>query len=401
MKTRILNILKIATILPLIMGVFGFPNATQADWTEIFGGAGSYNNYGYGYDYNQDETVGQHLGDIRLSKRVRREAVDQDYHETTVIRSGELVEVWIEVKNTSNETVTVAVSDQLDGGMVYKANSIRLDGQPTEPGLTSGNFYIEMGPKSVAIITYEVYACSGSGSAIRATAYSPGIGSATDAVIIESEDSYYTNSYYSYESTCMSQFYNSYSSNNSNAGQAGTFGTWTGVNNANAVNNSASNPFGDWTGVNNANSNQPSTVTTTPNSATNNPFADWTGVNNANGSNSNANNPFGDWTGVNNANGYSNGNNSPFGNWTGVNNADSTTNPFGDWTGVNNSNSGYDMRGYSTAGSVNGTRNSNVAGSQTYYVAPTTGVNKTAPLWFAGLVAAAFLLYKKRKFIFN
>lgn len=318
------------------MGVFAFPHATEADWSDIFGDYGS---YGYGYDYNAEQVIGQHTGEIRLSKRVRRVDHDQNYHETTVVRSGELVEVWIEVKNTSDVVATVAVSDQLGGSTVYKANSLRLDGQTTPAGLTSGNFFIEMDPDTVAIITYEIYVCGGSSSAIRANAYSPGIGSATDAVIIETEETVYSYSYSNYESTCMNQFYNPSSTavgnsgttlQNYSSGQSNIFGDWTGVNSANATNNTANNPFGDW-------------------------------------------------------------------------------------TGVNNNDSGYDMRGYSStpvainnasnSNSSAGTRNVAAANStpsnSTYFVSPTTGVSKNAPIWFAGLLSASFIIYKKRKLIFN
>jgi hypothetical protein len=154
----------------------------------------------------------------------------------------------------------------------------------------------------------------------------------------------------------------------------------TTYNSTNSINSNPNNPFGNWTGVNNATSGTNSTTNTNP--TTNNPFGGWTGVQN-NGTAGTASNPFGEWTGVQNS--------------------ESVTNPFGDWTGV--SNSGYDMRGYTTSSTAqtNTVSRATIDDSAltTYFVAPTTGVNKMAPLWFAGLLTVGFVLFKKRKLIFT
>lgn len=402
MISKFTKIFKYLLILPLFMGVFTYANQAQAiDWGGILGGNTDQYTSGSGlgglwgnansYDYNS--TSEQHTGDIRLKKQVRRVTQDQDYHETTTLRSGGEVEIRLEVRNTSNTAAIVTVTDQLGGSVVYKKDSLRLNGQPAAAGLTSSGMRLNMAGKSTGVITYNIYVCSGSNSVIRANAYAPGIGSATDGVIIQTPDTQFTNSYSGNDvAVCLNQF------QNNSAGQYGSAPSTT----------SAGNPFGDWTGVNNASS------TTTQ---TNNPFAGWTGVNNSNAASSTVNNPFGDWAGMNNSNPSTTQTNNPFGDWYGANSNSAQSNPFGDWAGVN-STSGYDMRGYTNntvaynSSSINSALNSS-AGTRsvsysdatptttTTYVAPTTGVNKFAPLLFAGFITAAFLIYKKRTLIFS
>lgn len=242
--------------------------------------------------------------------------------------------------------------------------------------------------------------------------------------------------------------------NSTTSTSSNPFGTWTGVNNSSSTTTAtSSNPFGTWTGVNNATS-APTTTSTS-----NNPFGDWTGVSNSNVTTSAAAtssaNPFGTWTGTNNATApaqtSSTTGGNPFGDWTGVNSDVSSTNPFGewhgvnsdyyssdnpmgiwtgvnptdpysneanngnglgDWTGVGPSEAKYDANGYtedawtgvspkdSYAG-VNSNVDTTASSAQPVRVAPTTGVNQTAPFVFAGLLTLAFLAYRNRKLLFN
>ncbi len=394
----------------MFTGSFVNTHTTSADWKDILTGSsssipgsgvlGSFGTNSYTQSYDAESIIGRSTGDIKLSKRVRRLDYDQEYHETTVIRSGMLVEVWIEVKNTSGQAAQVVVTDTMGGGTIYKANTLLVNGQTSQPGLTSNGLRISVPAKGVVIITYQMYVCSGSTSAIRATAYSAGIGSATDAIIIQQEYSQ-TDGYTNQVSTCYVQF--------QNQSTPVTSGTTTYTTTSTNSNYSSYNPFSDWNGVNND----------TSTNVAGNPFAGWSGVDNSASTNV-AGNPFAGWSGVNNA-ASTNVAGNPFAGWSGVNNSASTTNPFGDWSGTN-SNLGYSASGYSTgnastpsttvaqASTDYSSSRPNTAGytpatattvAPTNYVAPNTGVNKTAPIWFAGFLTAGFILFRKRKLIFN
>ncbi len=441
----------------MFMGVFAMPGQVKADWTDIFGGStnGSYGSYGtyggypiggilgsrgssygsygsYGYSDPYSSTSGYNDGNIKINKKVRRIGQDDNYHESALVRSGAIVEVLIEVKNNSKNPAPVVVTDEMGYSSVYKTGTYRLTGATSASGdLTSGGLYITIPAKGTATIIYQVYVCGGSYSSLRAYAYSAGVGSASDAVIIQTQDSQFTYSYANNTSTCLNQVQAVYTNNNNNTNYTSSnpFAGWTGVNNSGTTNSATtttvttnSNPFGDWTGVNNMGS---TTVTPAPVNTNNNPFGDWSGVNNMGvttvtptpQSNSN-NNPFGDWTGVNNLSntsannpfaGWSGVNNSssasnPFQDWSGVNNSTTTSNPFSDWSGVSTSASNYDASGYQasyanySAETTNPTR---TAATTPTYVAPKTGVDKTAPLVFAGFITLIFLAIKKRKLIFN
>lgn len=402
-----MNLSPIKFITPLLItlifvSVFAMPVTTHAAWGDILGQFGignttqSSNNYGQSYDYNS--TVGYNDGDIKLIKEVKRIGQDDKYHDIVEIRSGALVEVWIEVKNTSSRTVAnTVVRDELGGGSVYVKNSLRVNGQTSQPGLTSGGLRIAIPANGKATIIYHMNVCNGSTYPIRAYASAAGVGAATDAIIITSQN--FNVGQYSDSSTCFSEFQNFGNTVNATTGTASTsnpFGDWTGVNNAaSAV--PANNPFGDWYG---------STQTTT----TSAPFGEWTGVQ----SSSSNTNPFSDWYGSSQANTSSASN--PFGDWTGSSSTVNSSDSFGDWTGVHN-NSMYNESGYSNAGysetsaeatyalaTENYTSTMNDAGTAstpTYFVAPTTGVNPVAPFIFAGLLTAAFVIFRNRKLLFN
>ncbi len=459
MKKHIFNTIKQLAVLTLILGLFSTPATASADWTDIFGGifGGGNSNYSNSYE-NYDYTAQQNQGDLELSKRVRVVGQDSKYHEQRQVYSGTLVEIWIEVKNKSRYATQVVVTDELGGSTVYKAGSLSINGvATTKRGLTSGGLVLDIPAKDRSVITYLMYVCSGSNYAIRASAYAAGIGSATDAVIISTEYDYTPYGSYNHVGTCLNQQQNS--TNTTSTGYSGPpitsqttnpFGDWTGVNNSTATNPTASNPFSGWTGVNNS---TPTTTTTTTSVATSNPFGDWSGVNNSaqtaytantvnnpfagwtgvNNADAGAmgtmttntatvnstNSAFGDWTGVNNSDTTSNPfgdwygssrpstNSDPFGTWKGVNNSDSVANPFGDWTGVDNSNNSLasNSQGYTDGQSTN-TRSTPrqvaaVSTQTTNFVAPTTGVSKTTPVLFAAMLTAGFLIYRKRKLIFN
>lgn len=425
----------------MFMSVFAVPTQAKADWTDLLGqfGIGGYgqNNSNSGnFDYNS--TSAQSDGDIKIIKEVKRIGQDDNYHDDIEVRSGALVEVWIEVKNTSSAIANTTVRDEIGGSMVYVKNSLRVNNQTAQAGLTSGGLRLAIPAKSKLTIIYRMNVCGSSSNALRAYAYAAGIGAATDAIIIETE--HFSVNGYDETSLCISQFQNPTGSNantNTYNGNSGNpFGDWTGVNNSSGitannpfagwtgVNNStatsatANNPFGDWTGVNNSN--------TTPSaSSTNNPFGDWTGVNNSSSTGTTpTNNPFGDWRGVNNSGVNTAVSNNAFGEWTGVSSNQTSANPFGDWTGVQstgNTVSDYDMSGYSnnqadTSVTSNLAVRSNIVYADyaatpiadasstrtpTYFVAPTTGVNSAAPFVFAGLLAAAFMIFRNRKLLFT
>ncbi|HEX3099437.1 MAG TPA: hypothetical protein VHQ41_00500 [Patescibacteria group bacterium] len=353
MSPKLLRKISVLAITLITMGVFVHPSPANAGFFDgLLNTFGLGNGSGYGTS-TYDPTAAQHQGDLEVAKRVRRVDRDQDFHKNTTIRSGELVEVQITVKNNSSKyAAQTVVRDELGGSVVYVKNSLTVNGAPSAGGLTSGGLQITIPTKSSVTISYRMNVCSASGYALTASAYAGGVGSASDGASISMENQN-TNYYYgSYNDTanCLSQYENANSgtggyNNGSNYGNTGSytpttygnpFGDWTGVNNATSVTYSSapttsSNPFGDWTGVNNS-----STTTA------NNPFAGWSGVNNAS-STSSANNPFAGWTGVNNSNSNSAASSGAFGDWTGVNNSADTyaqNNPFGDWTGVNNANSG-------------------------------------------------------------
>jgi hypothetical protein len=475
-----------------MLGGFAVPaKASAIDFGSILGSIGiNYgSNSGYvsgsyygGYDYNSLSE--QHQGDIRLSKQVRDLTRGTGFRDSITVRSGSLVQVSLELKNTSRYDTDITVTDEISGSSVFKRNSLTLAGTPLNGSITSG-VSVHLAKKSDVTVYYEINVCSDAGYAARGYAYSAGIGSATDAAAIYTEQLQYGSS--NYVSTCLSNFQQAYYStgSNSNGTNSNPFGGWTGVNNADTgtytntnSNGTSSNPFGNWTGVNsntssssstnpfggwtgvNSNSSTTSTnpfggwsgVNSNTSSSSSNPFGGWTGVNNSNsgisssnsanpfgewsGVNSNtttatSSNPFGDWSGVNNANSYSSNSVNPFGSWSGVNSntsSSSSTNPFGGWTGVNNNDAGsysgsnsnssnssnpfgdwggVNSSGYSTAyastdsGVGSMTNYSSDQTASTYRVAPTTGVDKFTPIWFALLLTAAFLAYRKRKWLFN
>lgn len=455
------NLLKnfIAGILTLsLLGAFAIPAQASADFdlgsilasigigngsTSVSGTYSNSGSYG-GYDYNS--TSSQHQGDIQMGKVVRDLTRGSGFHENITVRSGSLVEVAIEVKNTSSKyDADVTVTDEIGGSSVYVKNSLIVGGVASTGSLTSGGLRLRIAKKGKITVSYKINVCSGADYPARAYAYAAGIGSATDGAIVKTEQAQY--GYSDFTSTCLTSFQQA-SSNTNSTGTYSTnsnpFGSWTGVNNAdngsftstttattnsnpfgnwtgvnsNTATTTTSNPFGGWTGVNNATSNSTVNSTATMATTSSNPFGDWSGVNNAN-SNTNVNqNPFGEWTGVGSNSGSTS--TDPFGNWTGVNNFDTnpgsgsssngaSSNPFGDWSGVNSNGSSYDSSGYQTSTDSNYSATSyessavayDNSGSTAYRVAPTTGVNKFAPVMFAGMLTLAFLAYRKRKLLFN
>lgn len=402
------------------MGVSFNPGSAKAGfWEDLLGGFGvgggaTSSNYGYGsygsgsYDYNS--TSAQNQGDIRISKEARRVGQGSRYHENLTVRSGDAVEILIEVENKSKNTALTTVRDELGGSVVYVKNSLRVNEQISNDGLTSGGIQINIPAKSKISITYQINVCGASGYVVRATAYAAAIGSGTDGIIINMENQnsgYYTDN----TSLCLAQFQNNATTNvTTTSGTTTTtssvggspFGTWTGVNNSTTT-TSSYNPFEGWTGVNNGNS-------TSATSTSADPFGTWTGVSNS----GTTNNPFGDWATSNTSSGSGTSNSSdPFGVWTGVGNSEQTNNPFGDWYGTSNStsnDSGFDARGYSTSTTADNTAMdasrplaaaSTTESTSTNFVAPTTGVNPVAPFAFAGLLTAGFVIFRKRKFLFN
>lgn len=402
-------------------GVFTIPTQVNADWTDIFSGFGIGNNnqstnqnQGY-YDYNSTDSRSD--GDIKMSKEVRVVG-NSKYHDRITVYPGTLVEVWIEVRNTSSKkSASTVIRDEITGSTAYKKDSLRLNGHVSQPGLTSGGMRANILPNSKVEITYQLYICGSSNYPMRAYATAAGVGAATDAILIQTQT--FNVGLYDDTYSCISQQQNASSNNGSvnynqgnNTGSTSEnpFGDWAGVNNLTSTN--ANNPFAGWTGVNNSNSTA-NTNNTGTSSSVNNPFGDWTGVN------SSATNPepFGAWTGVQSTNA---GN--PFGDWTGTSTS-SPTDPFGDWYGTQNADSQFDMRGYSTtayvsdayanATSISANRemiasNSVVDNNQsinervqnTNFVAPTTGVEKSAPFLFAGLLTLGLLAIRNRKLLF-
>ena len=353
------------------------------------------------------------------------------------------MEILIEVENKSKSTALTTIRDELGGSVVYVKNSLRVNGQVSNGGLTSGGIQINIPAKSKIAIVYQINVCGASGYVVRATAYTAAIGSGSDGIIINMENQ--NSGYYSDNtSLCLAQFQNNGvtttpgTAATTYSGSGNAFGTWTGVNNSGVTSNpfgdwattnasanpnttTNSDPFGTWTGVNNS----------TSTSSSYNPFEGWTGVNNGNSTSaaSSSGDPFGTWTGVSNggttnnpfgdwatSNAAANSNTTssdPFGTWTGVGNSDQTSNPFGDWYGTSGStsnDSGFDARGYSMATTADNTAMdtsrplaaaSATESTPTNFVAPTTGVNPVAPFAFAGLITAGFVMFRKRKFLFN
>lgn len=433
------------TISLMILGSFTNPAVANAGFLDnVLGtfGIGNGSNSSSNQNNNSDGTIGEHNGELELTKEARRVGRDQKYHDKIRVRSGELVEVRIEVKNRSGAEANAVVRDELGGSVVYVKNSLRVNGQASQDGLTSNGLQIKVPAKSISTIIYQFNVCGSSGYVTRASVYAPLLGSAVDGLLIEMEN-LDTNFYYDEVSTCLSQLQNSaVVSTNSNTASNSVSG-WTSVNNVTNTNTTnSSNPFAGWTGVNNANSassisnssfgtwtgvNNASATTT----ASNNPFAGWTGVNNSDAFSNNSNEIFGTWTGVNNSTSTGNpfgdwassNNNSSstnyngfdtFGTWTGVNNSDQTSNPFGDWTGVSGASQGatFDARGYtantnssvqeqSAGRPVAYTPTTTTVSSSSNFVAPTTGVNALAPFGFAALLTTAYLAFRHRKFLFN
>lgn len=394
-KFNFKSVFTAVAILLTLLSFFAKPAPVKAGFLDDLLGL---NNNSYS-SYNP--TNAQNNGDIKVYKQVRNLTSNSWSHSSISVRSGSLLEVEIEVKNTSTKySANVVIHDQIFGNMIYVKDSLRVNGQPSAVGLTTNGLVINMPNKSRVIITYQIYACGSSGSAMQASAYAPGVGAGNDAIVVTT-DTLYSNQYDN-TSVCISQLSGQGTSNSGNYGSS-------------SLNSSNSNPFGEWTGVNNANlglSSQ-SSVTTSVNQ---NSFGTWTGVGNSNSGLGNSNqsgsvsnpNPFGTWTGVNNtdsvaqsSNSSSSSNNS-FGDWTGVDNSNSTTstNPFGTWEGVDSSYNASTNSDYGTTTVAYG-QSSNSQTGTTYYVAPTTGVNTTAPYIFAGLFTAGFLMFKKRKLIFN
>ncbi len=396
------------------MGFFANPISVQAGWAEFFGFGG-----------NNDGTSQQSNGDIELKKQIRRVERDQNFHDSLEVRSGESIEVRIEVKNESSKVANTIIKDELGGSVVYTKNSLKINGQLPQGNIFAEGIQINIPSKSKTQILYRFNVCGANGVITRASAYSAGIGSAVDGVYIEMENQN-SNYFYDDTSTCLTQFQTSNttqsysgvnnltSTNTSNNPFAG----WSGVNNSSNINSAINNPFAGWTGVSNSSTSTPASY---------NPFAGWTGVNNSNNVNSNTNNPFGDWTGVS-SNSTSTSTN-PFDGWTGVNNSNNvnsnTNNPFGDWAGVNNSDGSYassnstfgDWAGNTSTNTVSnndpfgnwaGASNSNSTSQttssnnkSTYFVSPMTGVNRWAPFGFAGLLTAGFMMFRMRKQIFT
>lgn len=382
------KIIAITLVILMNMGLFVVPTQAKADWQSIlgqfgFGGGSNSYNQGYGYNsYDYNSTDAYNNGDIKISKEVRQVG-NSKYHDKITIRSGALVEVMIEVKNTSSKyNADTIVRDEMGGNTVYSQNSLRVNGQTAQPGLTSGGLHLNLNADSKALITYQMYVCGNSGYPMRAYASAPAVGAATDAIIIYTES--FSVGYYDDTYSCMAQYQNQ-------TGGGQTYGNQT-VN--------AGNPFGDWTGVDNS-------ANTTVDSPANNPFDGWTGVNNFdstpinNSDTSNSTDPFGDWYGVQNMT-----QSNPFGDWYGSAAGNyQQSDPFGDWTGVNSGASEFDARGYSQSYAIAQTTSANrsvtYASAPTNFVAPTTGVEKSAPFVFAALVTLGFLAYRKRKLLFN
>lgn len=420
MNPKFIQLISVAVITLIFLGSFTNPTEAKADFLSGIlgsfgvGSTGSYNGlYGSSsYGYN-DGTSGEHNGDLEITKEARRIGRDDKYHDKIRVRTGELVEVRIEVKNKSSVNTTAVVRDELGGSVVYVKNSLRNVPAGAKGSLTTGGMQINVPAKTTVTIFYQFNVCGASGYVTRAYAYAANIGSATDGLLIEMEN-YNNNAYFDEVSICMNQLQNVSATGNNNVGSTSftsgnPFGGWTGVNNATATNSATSNPFVGWTGVNNANQ-----TTTTNNDA----FGTWTGVNNS----GQVSNPFGDWTGSNSttSNNTSGAYSSDsFGTWTGVNSSEQVSNPFGDWTGTQSTATGYNASGYTadnsnaTAMSVTLTNESSnrpvgntmayesTNSSTTNYVAPTTGVNALVPFGFAGLLTAGFLAFRKRKFLFN
>ncbi len=447
MNPKFIQLISVAVITLIFLGSFTNPTEAKADFLSGIlgsfgvGSTGSYNGqYGSSsYGYN-DGTSGEHNGDLEITKEARRIGRDDKYHDKIRVRTGELVEVRIEVKNKSSINTAAVVRDELGGSVVYVKNSLRGVPAGSQGSLTSGGMQINVPAKTTVTIFYQFNVCGASGYVTRAYAYAANIGSATDGLLIEMEN-YDNNVYFDEVSICMNQLQNVSATGNNNVGSTSftsgnPFGGWTGVNNATATNSATSNPFTGWTGVNNANQttttnnnafgtwtgvNNSDTVTNNSTS-TNSVFGTWTGVNNS----GQVSNPFGDWVGgsatTNTSNDTSSTNiTNTFGSWTGVNNSGQASNPFGDWTGTQSTSTGYDASGYSsgvgsmvsnnsdftiTSESSNRPIGSTVAyestnSSTTNFVAPTTGVNPWAPFSFAGLLTAGFLAFRNRKFLFN
>lgn len=371
----------------VIMGFLVNPISVKAGWADVFG---------FGNNYN-DGTSQQSNGDIELKKQIRRVERDQNFHDSLEVRSGESIEVRIEIKNESSKVANIIIKDELGGSVVYTKNSLKVNGQLSQGNIFSEGIQINIPSKSKAQVLYRFHVCGANGVITRASAYSAGIGSAADGVYIEMENQN-SNYFYDDTSTCLTQF------QTSNATQSfassNPFTGWTGVNNSNNVNSAINNPFDGWTGVSNSSTSTPASY---------NPFAGWTGVNNANTSNPNMSNPFGDWTGVNSSNNNNSNTSNPFGDWSGVNNSDgsyaSSNSTFGDWTGnastntASNNNPFGNWTGESNSNSASQTTSSN--NQSTYFVSPMTGVNRWAPFGFAGLLTAGFMMFRMRKQIFT
>lgn len=443
MNLKLLQPISAFAITLIFLGSFANPTAVKAGFFDDLlgnfgiGNGASTSQYGnYNQSYNNDGTVGEHNGDLEITKEARRIGRDDKYHDKIRVRTGELVEVRIEVKNKSSITTTAVVRDELGGSVVYVKNSLRGVPSGAQGSLTSGGMQINVPAKTVVTIFYQYNVCGASSYVTRAYAYAANIGSATDGLLIEMEN-YGNSAYFDEVSICMNQFQNVGASNgNNNSGSTSftsgnPFGGWTGVNNASATNTTTTNPFTGWTGVNNANQSTTSNnnafgtwtgvnnsdAVTNNSTLTNSVFGTWTGVNNS----GQVSNPFGDWTGSNTStsNSNSSGNSSDtFGTWTGVNNSGQVSNPFGDWTGTQSTSTGYNASGYtsdsSNAIAMNSTSTSESSNrpvgntvayestsTSTNFVAPTTGVNPWAPFGFAGLLTAGFLAFRNRKFLFN
>ena len=195
---NLLPIKAIATfvITLIIVGVFAIPTASNA----AIG------------DYNSTDSESE--GDIKISKEVKEIGEDDSYHDKIEVRSGALVEVWIEVKNTSSKyNANAIVTDELGANTVYEKNSLRVNGQTSQPGLTSGGLKLNIPQGGKSVIIYRMHVCGNSGYPMRAYAYAAGVGAATDAIIVTTET--FGIGYFDQTYSCVAQFQNSGTSNTS------------------------------------------------------------------------------------------------------------------------------------------------------------------------------------------
>ena len=108
-----------------------------------------------------------------MSKEVR-EIGNSKYHDKITVRSGAAVEVWIEVKNTSSKySADTIIRDEIGGSSVYVKDSLRVNGQASQPGLTSTGLRVNIPSKGKVVITYQMNVCNGTSYPMRAYASAP------------------------------------------------------------------------------------------------------------------------------------------------------------------------------------------------------------------------------------